>query len=104
MVTTGWKAGYQKWTVPATGEYWIEALGARGGNSNYFGSSGAFVRGKFSLTAGDELNIVVGQAGGDNPDRNDGGGGGTFVVADTNNTTPLLLQEEAVVAEEEIRG
>ena len=26
-VTTGWKAGYQKWTVPATGEYWIEAVG-----------------------------------------------------------------------------
>jgi hypothetical protein len=91
-VSTGWKAGYQKWTVPATGDYWIEALGARGGNSNYYGSSGAFVRGKFSLTVGDELNIVVGQAGGDNPGRSNGaaGGGGTFVVADTNNT-PLVI-------------
>jgi hypothetical protein len=92
LVTTGWKAGYQKWTVPATGDYWIEAIGARAGNSNYLGGSGTFVRGKFSLTVGDELNIVVGQAGGDNPNRSDGaaGGGGTFVVADTNNT-PLVI-------------
>ena len=91
-VTTGWKAGYQKWTVPATGDYWIEAVGARAGNSNYVGGSGAFIRGKFSLTIGDELNIVVGQAGGDNPGESAGaaGGGGSFVVADTNNT-PLVI-------------
>jgi hypothetical protein len=92
LVTTGWKAGYQQWTVPATGNYWIEATGARGGNTNYSGGSGTFTRGKFSLTAGDILNIVVGQQGGDNPNRNDGasGGGGSFVVADTNNT-PLTI-------------
>jgi hypothetical protein len=92
FVTTGWKAGYQKWTVPATGDYWIEAIGARAGNSDYRGGSGAFIRGKFTLTAGDELNIVVGQVGGNNPGNNDGaaGGGGTFVVADTNNT-PLVI-------------
>jgi len=92
LVTTGWKAGYQEWAVPASGDYWIEAIGARAGNSNYVGGSGAFIRGKFSLTIGDELNIVVGQAGGDNPGRSDGaaGGGGSFVVADTNNT-PLVI-------------
>ena len=91
-VTTGWRAGYQKWTVPATGDYWIEAIGASGGNSNYVGGSGAFIRGKFSLTIGDELNIVVGQVGEDNPGNYDGaaGGGGSFVVADTNNT-PLVI-------------
>jgi hypothetical protein len=91
-VTTGWKAGYQKWTVPATGDYWIEALGARGGNSNYIGGSSSFVRGKFSLTAGEELNIVVGQMGGDfgNSNSGSGGGGGTFVITDTNNT-PLII-------------
>ena len=91
-VTTGWKAGYQKWTVPASGDYWIEAIGASGGNSNYLGGSGAFIRGKFSLTIGDELNIVVGQVGEDNPGKYDGaaGGGGSFVVADTNNT-PLVI-------------
>jgi hypothetical protein len=92
QVTTGWKTGYQKWTVPATGDYWIEAIGARAGNSIFVGGSGAFIRGKFTLTAGDELNIVVGQAGGDNPGQSKGaaGGGGTFVVADTNNT-PLVI-------------
>ena len=93
LVTTGWKAGYQKWTVPATGSYWIEALGARGGYSqNHPGGSGTFVRGKFNLTAGTELNIVVGQAGINFANRSAGasGGGGTFVIADTNNT-PLII-------------
>jgi len=91
-VTTGWKAGYQEWTVPSTGEYWIEAVGASGGNSNFSGGGGAFTRGKFTLTAGDQINIVVGQPGGDNlgADGGGGGGGGTFVVADTNNT-PLVI-------------
>ncbi len=93
LVTTGWKAGYQKWTVPATGSYWIEALGARGGYSqNHPGGSGTFVRGKFNLTAGTELNIVVGQAGINFANKSAGasGGGGTFVIADTNNT-PLII-------------
>ena len=63
LVTTGWKAGYQKWTVPASGDYWIEALGARGLTQIILEVEWAFVRGKFSLTAGDELNIVVGQTG-----------------------------------------
>ena len=70
MVTTGWKAGFQKWTVPNTGDYSIEALGARSGNSaNEQGGCGAFIRGKFTLVQGDVLNIVVGQQGGDNPNR-----------------------------------
>ena len=30
QVSTGWKAGYQRWIVPTTGLYWIEAKGARG--------------------------------------------------------------------------
>ena len=92
-VTTGWKAGYQKWTVPATGEYWIEAVGARGGHSaNHQGGAGSFVRGKFTLNENSFLNIVVGQHGLDNTLINcaTSGGGGTFVVADTNNT-PLVI-------------
>lgn len=93
LVTPGWKAGFQKWTVPASGSYWIEAVGARGGNSaNEQGGCGAFIRGKFTLVQGQELNIVVGQHGGDNSidDRAGSGGGGTFVIADTNNT-PLVV-------------
>ena len=94
-VTTGWKAGYQKWTVPVTGTYTIEAIGARGGIQPQFTTSpgrGAYIRGEFNLTAGQELTIVVGQPGQDNPtaDGGTGGGGATFVVADTNNT-PLVI-------------
>jgi hypothetical protein len=95
QVSTGWKAGYQKWTVPTTGTYTIEAIGARGGIQPQYTTSpgrGAYIRGEFNLTAGQELTIVVGQPGQDNPtaDGGTGGGGATFVVADTNNT-PLVI-------------
>jgi hypothetical protein len=93
-VTTGWKAGYQKWTVPATGEYWIEAVGARGGDSgtSYEGGRGALLRGKFSLSSGQELNIIVGQQGESDSTNGEGagGGGGSFIIADTNNTILLI--------------
>jgi hypothetical protein len=95
QVTSGWKPGYQKWTVPATGTYTIEAIGARGGIQPKYTTSpgrGAYIRGEFNLTAGQELTIVVGQPGQNNPtsDGGTGGGGATFVVADTNNT-PLVI-------------
>jgi hypothetical protein len=92
-VTTGFHPGYQKWTVPATGTYVIEAVGARGGNQyGKSGGSGAFVQGHFNLTAGQQLTLVVGQAGEGTTSNGYGtaGGGGTFVVSDTNNT-PLLV-------------
>ena len=92
-VTTGFHPGYQKWTVPATGTYVIEALGARGGNQyGKSGGSGAFVQGHFNLIAGQQLTLVVGQAGEGTTQNGYGtaGGGGTFVVSDTNNT-PLLV-------------
>ena len=94
-VITGSHSGYQKWTVPATGTYVIEATGARGGIQPKYPSQfgrGTFMRGEFNLTAGQVLTIVVGQAGADNPtyDGGTGGGGGTFVISDNNNT-PLVV-------------
>jgi len=94
-VTSGAHNGYQKWTVPATGTYFIEATGARGGIQPKYPTQfgrGTFMRGEFNLTSGQELTIVVGQAGADNPtyDGGTGGGGGTFVIADNNNT-PLIV-------------
>ena len=77
QVTSGWKPGYQKWTVPATGTYTIEAIGARGGIQPKYTTSpgrGAYIRGEFNLTAGQELTIVVGQPGQNNP-TSDGGTG-----------------------------
>ncbi len=94
-VTSGAHNGYQKWTVPATGTYVIEATGARGGIQPKYPTQfgrGTFMRGEFNLTSGQELTIVVGQVGADNPiyDGGTGGGGGTFVIADNNNT-PLIV-------------
>ncbi|MBJ93521.1 MAG: hypothetical protein CMP23_03500 [Rickettsiales bacterium] len=85
-------SGIQRWTVPHTRNYVIEAIGAQGGQNTghgYSGGRGASMRGTFLLTAGTELDIVVGQAG---LAANDsaGGGGGSFVV-DAASTTALIV-------------
>ena len=76
-------SGYYQWTVPATGNYSIEAWGAQGGKGNgtqYPGGKGAKMKGDFLLTQGDVLNIVIGQMGSNgNSSEPGGGGGGTFV-------------------------
>jgi hypothetical protein len=88
-VTTGWKAGYQEWTVPASGNYYIQAWGAGGGSGGgYNAGSGAIVFGSFDLNIGDKLSILVGQQGSSNSGGS--GGGGTFVV-DTNGNTKLII-------------
>ena len=87
--------GYQKWTVPATGFYRIEAAGAAGGGSN--GGGGALMVGDFELNEGERLVIVVGQQSGNsiaNGNNGDGdanclGGGGSFVALE--NGDPLLV-------------
>ena len=91
--------GIQEWTVPATGNYIIEAYGARGGNgaslaNGYYGE-GAYVKGTFALYEGDKLQILVGQEGSyDNyGNYGGGGGGGSFVAQGTSygNATPLII-------------
>ncbi len=78
--------GIQTWTVPASGTYQIEAFGAQGGGNNQFGR-GAQIRGDFNLTAGQQIQILVGQAGGFS--QSGSGGGGSYVVTAAN--TPLLI-------------
>ena len=82
--------GFQYWTVPVTGVYSIEAAGALGGGT--LPGNGAVIYGEFSLTAGDILEIVVGQKGkqetSQSPYIAGGGGGGTFVVL---NSSPLIV-------------
>ena len=84
-------SGYQTWTVPSNGTYFIEAYGASGGDSvteGYdSGGSGALVSGEFTLLAGDQLEMLVGQQG-LGTTCGGGGGGGTFVVQ---NGSPLLV-------------
>jgi hypothetical protein len=79
--------GIQKWTVPTTDFYLIEAVGGAGGSiSNNAGGPGAYVRAKVHLTQGDVLKILVGQEGPYNSGNNNGagGGGGTFVTESNN--------------------
>ena len=81
--------GIQLFTIPKTGTYRIEARGAHGGNAgttgtatNYTGGIGAQIRGDFSLTQGEKLEILVGHSGSNRSGSYGGacGGGGSFVV------------------------
>ena len=90
-------SGIQVWTVPRTGEYRIEAIGASGGYGmgsiikTQAGGRGARMIGNFILTKDEIIRILVGQKGkrgGRNP-KTAGGGGGTFVVRENNK--PLII-------------
>ena len=89
-------SGIQRWTVPYTGDYKIEAIGAAGGydryrNSRQYRGRGARMIGTFHLCKGETIQILVGQEGGINKNDFGGGagGGGTFVVK--GNDTPLII-------------
>ena len=88
-------SGIQQWTVPYTGQYRIEAVGAAGGydqvqNSDHYRGRGARMLGTFNLSKGEMIEILVGQEGGiRNNARSSGGGGGTFVVRGSN--TSLIV-------------
>ena len=85
--------GIQEWTVPATGSYSIQVVGAGGGNSSgYGGGGGARMIGTFNLTQGMVLAILVGQQGVVKTSGcNAGGGGGTFVWDKNFTTQPLIV-------------
>ena len=90
----GTSNGYQNWTVPADGDYEIEAGGARGGRDlggGQYDFWGAKIKGTFSLAKEEVLEMVVGVGGNQyySPHRNRcGGGGGSFVVK---SNQPLLI-------------
>ena len=88
--------GIQLWTVPYTGKYRIETIGAAGGynpfatGSPQYRGRGTIMIGTFELNKGDVIQILVGQEGGIGGGRNGpGGGGGTFVVK--KDRTPLII-------------
>lgn len=92
--------GIQKYIVPETGKYKIVAIGAAGGkgggsNANCMGGFGAVISGEFDLAANDELYLLVGQKGTDNPqtsgDATTGGGGGMSVVVIKDDTQTDML-------------
>ena len=88
-------SGIQQWTVPYTGDYRIEAIGAAGGydtwsNSAQYRGRGARMIGTFRLYKSEVIQILVGQEGGMNSiSYSSGGGGGTFVVR--GNNTPVII-------------
>ena len=88
-------SGIQRWTVPFTGDYKIEAVGASGGydtsgNSRQYRGRGARMIGTFRLSKGETIQILVGQEGGINRHgTTSGGGGGTFVVRASN--APMII-------------
>jgi hypothetical protein len=99
--TTGSFQGYQIWTVPATAIYEIEAAGARSGIAvyptgtpkTYWG--GAIIRGRYNLTQGQKVVMVVGQSAltpgaGATAYNGPGGGGGTYFVLSGSNT-PIII-------------
>ena len=87
--------GIQQWTVPYTGQYRIEAVGATGGYDNHqkspqYRGRGARMIGTFNLSQGEMIQILVGQEGKIRSNgTSSGGGGGTFVVRGSN--TPLIV-------------
>jgi hypothetical protein len=82
--------GYQLWTVPETGTYRITARGAQGAPIEAAaGGRGAIITGDFNLTAGEKLQILVGQIARPREDRvyrSSPGGGGSFIVKYTGET------------------
>jgi len=85
-------SGIQEIVIPADGTYEIEVAGAAGGigNSGFLAGLGARMRGRFALSEGQVLKILVGQKGEDenNTGRAGGGGGGSFVATSSN--VPLI--------------
>lgn len=80
----------QQWTVPATGWYDLEVVGA-GGGAGYFqpGGRGARLRATFMLQGGEALYVLVGGASMRVRDCS-GGGGGTFVALN-DRKKPLMV-------------
>jgi hypothetical protein len=98
--TTGSFQGYQIWTVPQTATYEIEAAGARSGIATYPTNApktywgGAIIRGRYNLTQGQKVVMVVGQTGLTPSNaaayNGPGGGGGTYFVLSGSNT-PIII-------------
>jgi hypothetical protein len=91
--TTSPTSGIQTFTIPSgVNSVTIEAYGAQGGSvGNNEGGLGARIRGVFAVSAGQVLNIVVGQAGLPQSTVNCNGGGGAGASFVYLNSAPLPM-------------
>lgn len=86
--------GLQLWSVPISGTYQFSVVGAHGamgtsGTSGSRGGRGAIITGRVTLTEGQIIRIIVGQAG--SYDSYNGGGGGASVVFNQSTSTLLFI-------------
>jgi hypothetical protein len=91
-ITMPGNTGTIVWTVPEAATYRVEAYGAAGGWASNWGNRGGYgtrMRGDFNWQLGDEIKMVVGQAGGGMGD-NGGGGGGSYVARRSDNLPYLV--------------
>ena len=88
--------GIQEWTVPASGTYRIQVIGASSPEQTYSNNNndkglGAKLSGDFNMTVGDNLIMLVGQM----PIQSqfNGGGGGSFVTRgnDINISSAIII-------------
>jgi hypothetical protein len=85
-------------SITTSGTYRITADGAQGGSTDsgvYAGGLGALVSGDIYLSAGAELEIIVGEQGLSAPGSNGGagGGGGSFVIEINNGSAAVNVNE-----------
>jgi PEP-CTERM motif len=92
-LTFSYTGSVQTYTVVTTGTYEIDSAGAQGGGGTQSsGGLGALISGDVVLTAGTQLEIVVGGVGrnGAPTAAGGGGGGGSFVFL-LNASLPLIV-------------
>jgi len=83
--------GIQQWTVPETGTYEIEVAGAAGATPTSTSFRGIKISNTFTLTAGNKINIIVGQQGSIYQNLSAGGGGGSYVFVNATDSQPLIV-------------
>ena len=83
--------GYQLWAVPLTGTYSIVCAGAACTNPTSGFGYGAVIGTTISLSAGEFIQILVGQMGRQISGSYSGGGGGSFVARGTTPATGTCL-------------
>jgi hypothetical protein len=84
--------GIQLWTVPVSGNYYIDALGARGSrDTSNVNSFGARIADTFQLVKGEIIRIVCGQFNDNTSTTAAAGSGGTFIVRSPYNTNASIL-------------
>jgi len=94
QTTFNYTGTIQTYTVPAGVTYInIKASGAKGGatRTSTNGGLGASMSGYFAVTAGQEIQLLVGAKGGNHSSGGGGGGGGSFAVLGNDINTGTLL-------------